>query len=98
MKLGDVINGATLACAVGGGVLAQGISMYSDIQMLKADNTRMQSVLIDQASIKADVKVLDATVMELRQNVIYLNSHLKEATDKMVEVLIKLEGKVDAKK
>lgn len=94
-KLAEVLNGVSLLWGVVIAVATFGGTMYSDVQVLKADNQRMQNVLIDQASIKADVRVLDTTVQELRQNVIYLNTNLKEATDRMTEILIKLEQRVD---
>ena len=93
--LREVLSGAGLLWGVIVAVVSVGGTVYSDVQVLKADNQRMQNVLIDQASIRADVRVLDQSVSELRQNVIYLNTNLKEATDKMNEVLVKLAERVD---
>lgn len=94
-KISEVISGAGLLWTIMVALVSVGGTVYSDVQVLKADNQRMQNVLIDQASIKADVRVLDSSVTELRQNVIYLNTNLKEATDKMNEVLVKLAERVD---
>lgn len=103
MSIGEkLLNGLSgpilgLMCTLMGGALVTGINMHSDINMLKADSARMQQILIDQTSLKTDVKVLQTEVGELRQNVIFLNTALTKATDKMNEVLIKLERKVDMK-
>lgn len=96
--MSNLFSSAVAVWSVIVGMATFGGTMYADVQLLKADSQRMQTVLIDQASVKADVKVLEVTVGELRQNVIYLNTNLKEATDRMTEILIKLEQKVDAKR
>lgn len=94
-KISEVLSGAGVLWTIAVVVVSVGGTVYSDVQVLKVENQRLQGVLMEQASIKADVRVLDSSVTELRQNVIYLNTNLKEATDKMNEVLVKLAERVD---
>lgn len=94
-KLNAIFNGAYLFWIISAGIVGIGVNMYSDLQMLKADSVRLSAVYTEQASVKADVRVLETTVKELRENVIYLNTNLKEATDRMTEILIKLEKRTD---
>lgn len=94
-KVTEFLNGMGVLWGVMVGVVTLGGTIYSDVQVLKVENQRLQGVLIEQASIKTDVKVLEITVSELRENVIYLNTNLSKATDKMNEVLIKMEQRLD---
>lgn len=85
------VSGIGLVWVIMAGVSAFSVNLYSDVQILKHDNTRINTVLTEQAGMKSDLKVVETTVKELRENVIFLNSHLRETTDKMNEILLRME-------